>query len=329
MARLIRRLRHAAGLARLAWQKRGPLVYALERAGEPELAPPPPAPAPQPPAPTALPGHNNVRPYYFFGGNWGLTELSNGLPFFVNTNDRGIAPWIVRGGTWENFVDDVLCALARPGHGFVDVGANLGYYTIKIGNLVGPDGRVFSFEPNPELFPFLAENISINGFAQRATAHCLALGAAAGESTLHFSYSNMGGGHVDVPGATAAGGGVAVRIVRLDDVLPPEQHVNLIKIDAEGFEPLIFQGMVGLLARAPDAAIVTEISFAAWERFGDPVEILNGVRGTRLVYLIGHDGKLTRVEASDLRTHISGTFVSYVLLLPDHAEMIDLIGRFL
>jgi FkbM family methyltransferase len=270
-----------------------------------------------------------MRPYYYLGGNWALTQLSNGLPFFVNTNDRGIATWIILGGTWENFVDDVLCALARPGQTFIDVGANLGYYTIKIGNLVGPSGRVFSFEPNPELFPFLAENIIVNGFSGRATAHRLAAGAATGHSTLQFTYSNMGGGHVAVPGGTPGTNDVTVGIVRLDDILPPDQAVDLIKIDAEGFEPLIFQGMEGVLTRSPEAAIVTEISINHWERFGDPLEILDRVRGTRRTYLIGHDGKLTLVASSDLRSRVSRAFVSYVLLLPDRMDLIGEIQRFL
>jgi len=270
-----------------------------------------------------------MRPYYYLGGNWALTQLSNGLPFFVNTHDRGIATWIILGGTWENFVDDVLCALAAPGQTFVDVGANLGYYTIKVGNLVGPNGRVFSFEPNPELFPFLAENISINGFAGRISAHRLAAGAVTGHSTLHFTYSNMGGGHVDLPDGRSAAGGVTVGITPLDDMLPPDCTVDLIKIDAEGFEPLIFQGMEGILGRSPGAAIVTEVSIAHWQRFGDPPELLDRVRGARRLYLIGHDGKLTPIKIADLRSRVSPEFVSYVLLLPDRIDMLDKIQRFL
>src|SRR5262245_54360926 len=104
------------------------------------------------------------RMYCYLGGNRALTQLSTGQPFFVNTDDRGIATWIMLGGIWETFVDDVLCRLARPGMNFLDIGANMGYYSVKIGGLIGPSGKIFSFEPNPEIYPFLKDNMEVNGF---------------------------------------------------------------------------------------------------------------------------------------------------------------------
>ena len=94
----------------------------------------------------------------------------------------------------------------------------------------------------------------------------------------------MGGGFVDIPGAAVdevREGEVAVEIARIDDVLPAGQAVDLIKIDAEGFEPLVLRGMAGILARSPHAAIVIEIGVAQWARFGDPMAILEGARGDR------------------------------------------------
>lgn len=233
------------------------------------------------------------------------------------------------GGTWENFVDDILCALAKPGDTFLDIGANLGYYTIKIGNIVGQSGFVYSFEPNPELYSFLVDNININGFSSRAKAYRLAAGAAEGYSVLHFGYSNMGGGHVDVPLAVPRDDGVTIGIARPDDILPPDRAVDLIKVDAEGFEPLIFQGMEGILGRSPNASIVTEISAAHWERFGNCSEILDRIGRRRAAFLIGHDGKLTHVDLSDLKSKLSRDFVSYVLLLSAREEAFEAIRRFL
>lgn len=273
------------------------------------------------------------RPYFYFGNGIGLTKLSAGHPFFVNTRDRGITTWIALGGVWETFVDEVLCALARPGQVVIDVGANQGYYTVKLGHLVGETGRVFSFEPNPELYPFLADNVSINGLAQRVKTYRLAAGDAPGRSVLHFPYSNMGGGFVDVPGGAAApqadigdGGTASVEIARIDDILPAGTVADLIKIDAEGFEPLVLRGMGETLARSPDAAIVVEVSVAAWARFGEPMALLEQARGARDAYWIGHDGRLTPLTLDQIAGRLSADFVSYVLLLPP--ERAETVARF-
>ena len=137
-----------------------------------------------------------TRPYYFLGGNRALTQLSTGEPFFVNTDDRGITTWIILGGVWETFVDDVLCRLARPGMNFLDVGAHIGYYSVKIGKLIGPNGGIFSFEPNPELYPFLRDNIEINGLSSRTRTFQIAVGEGEGSEELKFDYGNMGGGNL-------------------------------------------------------------------------------------------------------------------------------------
>lgn len=273
-----------------------------------------------------------TRPYHYLGHGRGLTTLSTGHPFFVNTRDRGITTWIVLGGVWETFVDDVLCALARPGGTFLDVGANQGYYSVKLGHLVGEGGAGYSFEPNPELYSFLQDNIDINGLASRVKTFRLAAGAVPGHSVLHFDYGNMGGGHIDVPGEDApteiSEGHAAVEIARIDDLLPPDKTVDLIKIDAEGFEPLVLRGMRQVLVRSPHAAIVIEISVAAWSRFGDPMAILEEVQDGRTTYLIGHNGRLMLLTLDQLRLQLRPGFVSYVLLLPCVVEMMDTIVKF-
>jgi FkbM family methyltransferase len=211
----------------------------------------------------------------------------------------------------------------------LDVGANQGYYSVKIGHLVGEKGAVFSFEPNPELYPFLAENVSLNGLSPRVHTYCFAAGDAPGRSELHFTYSNMGGGYVDIPGAAIEQKpGVPVEIVRIDDTLPEDTSVDLIKIDAEGFEPLVLRGMNRTLARSPQAAIVIEVAAAHWSRFGDPLEILEGLRGERAAYWISHDGRLTLVASEEIAGRLSPDFVSYLLLLPRTPEAMEAIAKF-
>jgi FkbM family methyltransferase len=271
-----------------------------------------------------------MRPYYYLGKCRGLTQLSSGQMFIVNTEARDIATWIIHMGCWETFVDDILCALAEPGGTFFDIGANMGYYTIKIGSLVGATGKTFSFEPNPDLFEVLNDNVNINGFASRSTIFNAAAGDAAGASTLLFERRYPGGGQVGLGAEYQAAHHtrIDVDVLRIDDVTPADCVADLIKIDVEGFEPLVLRGMAGLLARSPQAAIVTEVSYAQWARFGDPAAMLREVAGDRQVFCIHTDGRLEPLPA-DIDHALDRTFVSYILMLPRSEAAMARIARFL
>ena len=258
-----------------------------------------------------------MRPYYYLGNLRGLTELSTGQVFIVNTEARDIATWIISTGVWETFVDNVMSALAQPGGVFLDVGANMGYYSIKIGGIVGPTGKVFSFEPNPDLFEVLSDNIHINGYTSRARYFNAAAGDAPGVSTLLFERRYPGGGQVGL-GAEYEGPQhtrVDVQVLRIDDVVPEDVSADLIKIDVEGFEPLVLRGMKALLARSPNAAIVTEVSYPAWEKFGDPAALLRDVCGDRTLFSIHADGWVEELD-HDIDRVLNRDFVSYILMLP-------------
>jgi FkbM family methyltransferase len=269
-----------------------------------------------------------MRPYFFLGGNRGLTKLSSGEFFYVNTEDRSITPWILHGGYWEIFVDDILCALARPGDVFVDVGANMGYYTIKIGARVGPEGRVYSFEPNPETYEFLRDNVMINAFESRACLSKAAVGETAGEAWLSFERREPGGSTLRTEQLDLENE-MCVPVVRLDDAIPADQPVHLVKIDVEGFEPLALKGMKGLLARSLDAAVVVELSHVLWSRFGDPVALLSEAAEGRDIYRIHHSGHLQLLPKNDPGSVLEPDFVSYLLLLPPTAERRAQVSRFL
>lgn len=255
-----------------------------------------------------------ARPYYYLGGNRALTQLSNGLPFFVNTDDRGIASWIILGGCWETFVDIVLARLCEPGMRVCDLGANLGYYTIKLAHRVGDGGHVLSLEPNPELFPFLRDSVELNGFSSRVRAENLAAGAGNGILSLSYARSNMGGGNLFGMSPHLEPSTAQVRVAAVDELVGDQPGFDLIKVDVEGWEPEAFKGMARTLAKSEHASIVTEVSWAQWSLSGDPVGRLRDVIGPRDgVFMIHHDNTLERVALDELdRFYTAG--VSYALL---------------
>jgi hypothetical protein len=106
-----------------------------------------------------------------------------------------------------------------------------------------------------------------------------------------------------------------VPMVNLDAVIP-EERVDLVKIDVEGFEPQVLSGMKGILGRSPDAAVVVEIALPQWARFGDPFELLREAADGRDVYRIHTDGWVQPMSAADPSAVLEPGAVCYLLLLP-------------
>jgi len=82
--------------------------------------------------------------------------------------DAGIATWIVLGGAWVRFVDDILCGITRVGDHVFDTGTSTGFYSVKLGSIFVASGSVTSFETKPEPFGILPQKVDMNGFASRA-----------------------------------------------------------------------------------------------------------------------------------------------------------------
>ncbi|MEM6996443.1 MAG: FkbM family methyltransferase, partial [Myxococcota bacterium] len=96
-------------------------------------------------------------------GSLPVAELEGGLTLELNPEDRTLSETLWRTGTWEALQTKALLERLEPGDTFVDVGANLGYYTVLAAKKVGPSGRVFAFEPDPESFALLKRNVDRNG----------------------------------------------------------------------------------------------------------------------------------------------------------------------
>jgi hypothetical protein len=99
----------------------------------------------------------------YFGDHTALVATRWGAKMLVDTRDAAISPWIVLDGLWETQVTQWLQETLSPGQVFVDVGANVGYFTLLGGQLVGPGGRVVAVEAHPGLAELLRRNVIMNG----------------------------------------------------------------------------------------------------------------------------------------------------------------------
>lgn len=173
----------------------------------------------------------------------------------IPSEDVRLAAWVSLRGSLEPGLDLFLAATVTAGMTVVDVGANIGLHTLPLSRHVGPTGRVFCFEPSPRVFPILEVNVAMNGFADRVTAVRAAITDKEGSADLYVMKTC---GHTtlfDIGGSVAT---VQTRTAALDAVLPGGLRCDLVKIDAEGAEPLVLRGMRGLLRTNPALQIVME-----------------------------------------------------------------------
>src|SRR5437660_168721 len=87
-----------------------------------------------------------ARLYAYLGPDMALTQMHDGHFIYVDPADESLSAHLIGRGYWERWIESVVRGLVRPGDRVVEVGANLGYYTLIMAAAVGPTGAVHSFE---------------------------------------------------------------------------------------------------------------------------------------------------------------------------------------
>jgi FkbM family methyltransferase len=152
----------------------------------------------------------------------------------------------------------------KAGQVFLDIGSNVGFYTMSAAELVGAGGQVVAFEPDPATFESLSRSVRRNGLGQ---VRCLnvALSDRAGE--MPFFRTDGGTAHSLVPEAPGRekrySGRVQVRVTTLDHLVQSGElvlpRIDLLKIDVEGEEGHTVKGMLQTLARAGHPPVWAEV----------------------------------------------------------------------
>lgn len=168
--------------------------------------------------------------------------------------DRLVFLALHRAGLMGKEEAKLLGKLVKPGMQILDVGANIGLYTLLLSRLAGGLGRVFAFEPEPNLFSTLCENCATNG-AHNVTPFQCAAGETNGRATFQRATFNSGDNRLG--GNKAGAGSIEVEVARLDEIVPV-QTVAFIKLDVQGHEVAALTGMEQLLASSPDVRVLFE-----------------------------------------------------------------------
>lgn len=223
------------------------------------------------------------------GGGEALCRIVGRYKLYLSTADDGFAANVLLDGYWESWLTRFLARRVRRGDRVVDVGGNYGYYTLLLADLVGPGGRVHAIEPNPAVAELLRRSVLLNGFAGWTGVHELAGGAQAGSATLVVPAHEPKNAALVADSAPlpAAAEQHRVAVAALDELLAGETRVDFLKIDAEGAEEAIIEGMANILRRdRPE--MVLEFNTA---RYADPGAFLERLlRVYASLRHVDHDG---------------------------------------
>lgn len=182
-----------------------------------------------------------------------LFRWVNKSRFIVRSGEAGLTGNVYTG--LHEFEDMAyLLHVLRPGDGFIDAGANVGAYTILAGAVLG--ARCYAFEPVPDTYKRLLENIRVNGLD--CLVRCFNLGLSSQAGQLRFSGDQDTENHALLDGQHASLE-IEVAVDTLDNVCT-EFSPAIIKIDVEGFETAVLEGARTLLDHKDLHSVIMELN---------------------------------------------------------------------
>ncbi|MCB4861996.1 MULTISPECIES: FkbM family methyltransferase [Sphingobium] len=228
----------------------------------------------------------------YLGEGRSLCRVLGRYKMIVDTSDVGLSSHLLLDGYWEMWLTELLADLVKPGMKVVDVGANLGYFSLLMADLVGPAGQVHAFEPNTDLARRMIQSLAINGFDGIATVHEQALADVEADVLLVVPSAEPKNAHLLPAGHPVSADDTTVsrllRTRRLDSY-NELLDADIIKIDADTSEQAIWHGMAGILQSGRPLTIVLEF---ARVRYADPGAFIDRIAsdGFRLAEITFESG---------------------------------------
>ena len=237
----------------------------------------------------------------YLGNHTALVRVLGRYKLYIDTRDRGFGSHVLLDGFWEIWLTLFCARNVKRGMTAIDVGANFGYYSLLLAELVGVKGELVAVEPNPHAADFLRSSIELNGLLGRTRIERLALGATiSGEASLYIPHSEPKNALIvseSFQPHVQDGAVVKVPVTTLDRLASSCSRVDFIKIDAEGAEQVILEGMGETIARHKPM-IVVEFNPGRYADAHGFLKRLAGIYGS--LRRLDFSGEAVPVTAEDL-----------------------------
>ncbi|MCE9534142.1 MAG: FkbM family methyltransferase [Planctomycetes bacterium] len=199
----------------------------------------------------------------------------DGSKFYLHSGDNYLTQLIVNEGEYEPTETKLVRQILKDGDVFIDVGANIGWYSVHAAKLVGEKGQVIAFEPEPNNLGLLRKNVQVNGL-KNVVVDDRGLSSAAGSFKLFLEKDNLG-----MHSLVMEHGGqkyIDVQTIRFDDYWAGKGDIKLVKIDTEGAEGMILEGMRETLKNHKNIELIVEFAPYRLKKSGyDADELLKGL----------------------------------------------------
>ena len=192
---------------------------------------------------------------YYLRPSRSCTKRIQGAKMRLDLNDPGISRDLFLYGHREPECTRIYREELAPGMHVLDIGANVGYFVFIGAQVVGPQGKIYAVEPAPKNFERLKVNLALNTLAPQIETFNMAVADRVGK--VRFALAEASNHHcLAVEGSDAES--IDVDATTIDELIG-DRRVDMLRMDTEGSEWVILQGMRGLLARGTPLKMFVEV----------------------------------------------------------------------
>lgn len=222
--------------------------------------------------------------------------------------DSVISENLIVNGIWEPYETKVITNLIKPDDIIYDIGANIGYYTILFSKLASGNGKVYAFEPEDKNFKLLKFNTKKNNCPNVINIE-KGISNITGNARIYLHADNLGAHQIFKSSEKKKGSNI--KLIRLDDFSENgNERIDFIKIDTEGAEFRVFEGMKSnILKNKAHIKVIFEFWPNGLDMAGDGIEgLLSLIESFFSDYIVINesDNSLHKITIEHLKTLAEG-----------------------